>query len=111
MRRLDLESVVLDAADDHVRAIVGDGTDLSQPEDGSFDDFTPVGILTDQSFTDDLTPNGWQVEHVSARCLPLSMRSRGSSVSFLVPWDLRPPGKPLAGQMLVVARRPREPAG
>jgi hypothetical protein len=34
------------------------------------------------------------------------MRSRGSSLSFLVPWYLRSPVKPLAGQMLVVARRP-----
>ena len=53
-----------------------------------------------------LAASGWQIEHVAPRFLPLSMRSRGSSLSFLVPWYLRSPVKPLAGQMLVVARRP-----
>ena len=71
-----------------------------------FDDYTHVAIFTDQSLRDYLAASGWQVEHVAPRFLPLSMRSRGSSLSFLVPWYLRSPVKPLAGQMLVVARRP-----
>jgi hypothetical protein len=33
------------------------------------------------------------------------MKSRGSSLSFLVPLYLRSPIKPLAGQMLVIAYR------
>ena len=72
-----------------------------------FDDFTHVAIFTDVSLADYLAASGWQVQHVAARFLPLSMRSRGSSLSFLVPWYLRSPLKPLAGQMLVVATRPQ----
>ncbi len=70
-----------------------------------FDDYTHVAIFTDQSLTDYLTAGGWTVEHTAARFLPLTMRSRGASLAFLVPWYLRSPVKPLAGQMLVVARR------
>lgn len=152
---VDLESVVLSAAAPHVRAIVGDCTDLTEIGDEGFDvvfasnllehleraqsdrllaeamrvlrpggrlillqpnfrlqpgryfdDFTHVAIFTDVSLSDYLAASGWLVEHVAARFLPLSMRSRGSSLSFLVPWYLRSPVKPLAGQMLVVATRP-----
>lgn len=152
---VDLESVVLTAAAPHVRAVVGDCTDLGGFDSGSFDvlfasnllehleraqsdrllaeaarvlrpggrlillqpnfrlqpgryfdDFTHVSIFTDQSLSDYLTAGGWEVEHVGARFLPLSMRSRGSSLAFLVPAYIRSPIKPMAGQMLVVARRP-----
>lgn len=71
-----------------------------------FDDYTHVAIFTDRSLRDLLTASGWNVEHVAARFLPLSMRSRGSALTFLVPWYLRSPVKPFAGQMLVVATRP-----
>lgn len=71
-----------------------------------FDDYTHVAIYTDRSLRDFLTASGWAVEHVAARFLPLSMKSRGSGLTFLVPWYLRSPIKPLAGQMLVVAGRP-----
>ena len=152
---VDLEAAVLTAAAGHVRAVVGNATDLRELEDASFDvvfasnllehldraqsdrllaeavrvlrpggrlillqpnfrlqpgryfdDYTHVAIFTDQSLRDYLAASGWLVEHVAPRFLPLSMRSRGSSLSFLVPWYLRSPVKPLAGQMLVVARRP-----
>jgi 2-polyprenyl-3-methyl-5-hydroxy-6-metoxy-1,4-benzoquinol methylase len=153
---VDLESVVLTAAAQHVRAVVGDCTDLTELDDATFDvvfasnllehlerpqsdrllaeamrvlrpggrlillqpnfrlqpgryfdDYTHVAIFTDVSLADYLAASGWQVQHVAARFLPLSMRSRGSSLSFLVPWYLRSPLKPLAGQMLVVATRPQ----
>jgi SAM-dependent methyltransferase len=68
-----------------------------------FDDYTHVAIYTDRSLRDMLTALGWTVEHVAARFLPLSMKSRGSGLTFLVPWYLRSPVKPLAGQMLLVA--------
>ena len=71
-----------------------------------FDDYTHVAIYTDRSLPDFLTASGWHVEHVAARFLPLSMKSRGSGLTFLVPWYLRSPIKPFAGQMLVVAGRP-----
>ena len=70
---------------------------------GYFDDYTHVAIYTDRSLPDYLTSEGWQVSDVHARILPLTMKSRSSSLTFLVPWYLRSPIKPLAGQMLVVA--------
>ena len=70
-----------------------------------FDDFTHVAIYTDASLADFLTAEGWTIESVRARFLPLTLRSRGSGLAFLVPWYLRSPVKPLAGQMLVVASR------
>ena len=68
-----------------------------------FDDYTHVTIYTDRSLRDLLTASGWRVDHVEARFLPLTMKSRASSLSFLVPWYLKSPVRPLAGQMLVVA--------
>ena len=68
-----------------------------------FDDYTHVAIYTDQSLQDYLVAAGWQISHAAARFLPLSMKSKASRLSFLVPLYLRSPIKPLAGQMLVVA--------
>jgi hypothetical protein len=45
------------------------------------------------------------VEAVFPRFLPLTLKSRGAGLTFLVPWYLRSPVKPMAGQMLLVARR------
>ncbi|MEY2457135.1 MAG: hypothetical protein QOK06_2229 [Acidimicrobiaceae bacterium] len=70
-----------------------------------FDDYTHVQIFTDRSLPDLLASVGFTVEHVRARFLPLTMKSRASGLSFLVPWYLRSPIRPLAGQMLVVAQR------
>jgi ubiquinone/menaquinone biosynthesis C-methylase UbiE len=70
-----------------------------------FDDFTHVAIYTDQSLRDYLVSEGWTIEDVMPRFLPLTLRSRGSKLTFLVPYYLRSPVKPLAGQMLVVASR------
>jgi cyclopropane fatty-acyl-phospholipid synthase-like methyltransferase len=68
-----------------------------------FDDFTHVSVFTDQSLSDYLTSLGWSIEVRQARFMPLTLKSRGSGLSFLVPWYLRSPIKPLAGQMLIVA--------
>lgn len=70
---------------------------------GYFDDFTHVSIYTDRSLADYLVSSGWEIVAVQPRFLPLSMKSRGSSLTVLVPWYLRSPLKPFAGQMLVVA--------
>ena len=40
---------------------------------------------------------------VGLKFLPLTLKSKASRLTFLVPWYLRSPIKPLAGQMLVVA--------
>lgn len=68
-----------------------------------FDDFTHVAVYTDQSLQDYLVSLGWAIEKVHARFMPLTLKSKGSGLSFLVPYYLRSPIKPLAGQMLVVA--------
>ena len=70
-----------------------------------FDDFTHVAVFTDQSLPDYLVSAGFSIDDVRARFLPLTLKSRGSKLTFLVPWYLRSPVKPLAGQMLVVASR------
>lgn len=71
-----------------------------------FDDYTHRTIWTDQSLADLVAAAGFTVEHVEARFLPLTMKSRLSFGHRLVPLYLRLPWRPLAGQMLVVARRP-----
>ncbi|MDQ2756403.1 MAG: class I SAM-dependent methyltransferase [Actinomycetota bacterium] len=69
-----------------------------------FDDFTHVSIWTDQSLSDYLVVSGWRLEEVRPRFLPLTLKSRGAGLTFLVPWYLRSPVKPFAGQMLLVVR-------
>ncbi len=152
---MDIDATVVKAAKPGVQAVVGDCTDLSRFEDGSFDcvlasnllehleradterllaeakrvlrpggrllliqpnfrlnpneyfdDYTHVAIFTDRSLRDLLAASGWTIDQVFARFLPLTMKSRGAGLSFLVPWYLRSPIKPLAGQMLVVASTP-----
>lgn len=71
-----------------------------------FDDYTHVAIWTDVSLNDYLVSLGWTPVKVMPRFLPLTMRSKASGLTFLVPWYLRSPVKPLAGQMLVVAEPP-----
>jgi len=149
---MDLDSTVQKAAANHVEAVVGDCTDLSQfgsaefdvvfasnllehldrdlaekllaeaarvlapsgrlilmqpnfrlNPGGYFDDFTHVAIYTDRSLSDYLTSLGWKVEFVMPRFLPLTLKSKASRLTFLVPWYMRSPIKPLAGQMLLVA--------
>ncbi|ONI68879.1 methyltransferase type 11 [Kribbella sp. ALI-6-A] len=70
-----------------------------------FDDFTHVAIFTDQSLQDYLVAEGWKIDAVKAKFMPLTLKSKGGNLTFVVPWYLRSPIKPLAGQMLVVASR------
>lgn len=72
-----------------------------------FDDYTHVTPLSDVSLSDLVLAAGYELLHVHPRFLPLTVQSRGSRASFLVPLYLRSPWRPLAGQMLVVAERPR----
>ncbi len=74
---------------------------------GYFDDYTHVAIYTDRSLSDHLTALGWNIDAVMPRFLPLTLRSKASRLTFLVPAYLRSPIKPLAGQMLLVASTPR----
>jgi len=149
---MDLDTTVRRAAAEHVEAEVGDCTDLTRFDSGSFDvvfasnllehlerpatalllaesarvlrergilillqpnfrlnpggyfdDYTHVAIYTDRSLADYLRSEGWRISQVLPRFLPLTMNSGGSGLTFLVPWYLRSPIKPLAGQMLLIA--------
>lgn len=71
-----------------------------------FDDYTHRTVFSDRSLVDYLESQGLSAEHVEPRFLPLSMRSRFAGLPFIVPLYLRLPVRPLAGQMLVVARMP-----
>lgn len=71
-----------------------------------FDDYTHRTVFTDVSLSDRVASRGYEIERVEGRFLPFSMRSRLSFGYRLVPFYLRLPYRPLAGQMLVVARRP-----
>jgi cyclopropane fatty-acyl-phospholipid synthase-like methyltransferase len=70
-----------------------------------FDDFTHRAIFTDVSLRDWLTANGLVVTHLDARFMPLTVKSVGGGLTFLVPLYLRLPFRPLAGQMLAIAER------
>lgn len=69
-----------------------------------FDDYTHVTVFSDRSLPDLLRAEGYEVIDVMPRFLPQSMKSRFAWASSLVPFYLRSPVKPLAGQMLVVAQ-------
>jgi SAM-dependent methyltransferase len=71
-----------------------------------FDDYTHVTIFTDVALSDFLTANGFEPIVVKRRFLPMTFKSRGGKLSWLVPLYLRSPIKPFAGQMLVVATKP-----
>src|SRR5262245_43403558 len=71
-----------------------------------FDDYTHRSVFTDVSLPNLLRAHGYRIDRVEPRFLPYSMR--GSKLPIR-PWTirayLRSPFKPMAGQMLVVARR------
>ena len=71
-----------------------------------FDDFTHETIFTDESLTDLVMASGFDIARRENRFLPFSMKTKGSSLTFLVPWYLRSPIRPFAGQMLVVGQKP-----
>jgi len=74
-----------------------------------FDDYTHRAIFTDVSLTDWLESLGFRVAECVPRFLPLTVKSRAGGLTFLVPWYLRSPWRPFAGQMFVLAERPSRP--
>lgn len=71
-----------------------------------FDDYTHRSIFTHVSLPAMLRSRGFAVEQVSPRFLPYSMRGARVPIRrWLVRAYLRSPIKPMAGQMLVVARK------
>jgi SAM-dependent methyltransferase len=71
-----------------------------------FDDPTHVTIFDDKSLTECVVKNGFVIVHAEARFLPMTLKSRLSAGHKLVPLYLRLPWRPLAGQMLVIAKKP-----
>ena len=71
-----------------------------------FDDYTHRAIFTDVSLTDWLESLGFRVIECVPRFLPLTVKSRMGGMTFLVPFYLRSPWRPMAGQMFVLAERP-----
>ncbi len=72
-----------------------------------FDDYTHRSVFTHVSLPALLRSHGFQIETVRPRFLPYSMKNAGVLIRpWLVRAYLRSPFKPMAGQMLVVARVP-----
>ena len=71
-----------------------------------FDDYTHRSVFTDVSLPNLLRAHGFAIDRVQPRFLPYSMRGTKLPIR---PWTvrayLRSPLKPMAGQMLVIARR------
>ena len=97
---------------DHVRDRICDGGLLIaiQPNFAHayrhyFDDYTHRAIFTAISLEAFLLSKGFAIVRVEPRFLPLTMKSRLPKWRWLVKAYLRSPIKPLAGQMLIVARK------
>ncbi len=71
-----------------------------------FDDYTHVSIWTDVGLSGFLESRGWTMQQVTARFLPLTVKSRLPVHSALIKAYLKSPVKPMAGQMLIIARPP-----
>lgn len=74
-----------------------------------FDDPTHRLIFTEASLCATLEENGLPPERVEARFLPLTLRGRLPARPWLVRLYLSLPLRPLAGQMLIVCRKPKDP--
>ncbi len=71
-----------------------------------FDDYTHRSIFTDVSLSNLMRSHGLNIERLEARFMPYSLRnSRLPIRPWLIRAYLRSPLKPLAGQMLVIARK------
>jgi ubiquinone/menaquinone biosynthesis C-methylase UbiE len=70
-----------------------------------FDDYTHVSIYTHISLANLLAANGFRVDRVVPRLLPLTIKSRFPVHPFLIRLYLASPVRPLARQMLISALR------
>lgn len=71
-----------------------------------FDDFTHLQIFTHRSLRDLLCVFGFEMEALYPKFMPFSMRQGIPVAGWLVRLYLISPWKPMAGQMLLVARKP-----
>jgi SAM-dependent methyltransferase len=70
-----------------------------------FDDFTHRTIFTHESLKDLFESMGFETVRMWKRFMPFSMKSSTARLAFLVPFYLRSPIKPMAGQMCLIARK------
>ncbi len=71
-----------------------------------FDDYTHRAVFTDVSLANLLRSRGFVIDACVPKFLPYSLRDRRSPIRpWLVRAYLRSPLKPMAGQMLIVARK------
>lgn len=73
-----------------------------------FDDYTHIAIWSHVSIADFLEANGYEVVDIRPKFLPLTVKSRLPVHPFLIRSYLASPFKPLAKQMLIVAKPRRE---
>jgi SAM-dependent methyltransferase len=71
-----------------------------------FDDYTHRTIHTDVSLHDWLESEGFRVIKAVPRFMPLTVKSAGGGLTWLVPLYLRLPWRPFAGQMFILAECP-----
>lgn len=69
-----------------------------------FDDYTHVSIWTDVGLADFLIANGFSIDRCYPGFLPLSLKSRFPVHPLLIRAYLLSPIKPMAKQMLIIAR-------
>ena len=71
-----------------------------------FDDYTHRSVFTETSLANLMRSQGFSIESSVARFLPYSMRNARAPIRpWLIRAYLRSPIKPMAGQMLIVARK------
>ncbi len=73
-----------------------------------FDDYTHKTILTDRSLKDMLVGCGFKIQQIFPRFLPFSVESKLPISHLMLRIYLKLPWKPLAGQMLVIAKKTTE---
>ena len=70
-----------------------------------FDDYTHLSVWSHESLKDFINANGLRVIRIYPKFLPLTMKSKFPRTRFLIRSYLKSPIKPMAGQMLVIARK------
>jgi len=70
-----------------------------------FDDYTHVTVFTHTSLADLVRSMGFHVTRLEPRFVPFSMKGRMPITPWLIRLYLRSPIRPMAGQMLLIARK------
>jgi SAM-dependent methyltransferase len=68
-----------------------------------FDDYTHVTAFSHTSLMDLLDAHGFKILKLQKKFMPFSIKNSKIDLSFLIPFYLKFPIKPFAGQMMIVA--------